>query len=127
LSFLAETDTDNAIASVASLTPAPTIVIVDSIQTMYTADLTGMAGSVGQIRESAYRWQRLAKEQGLTVILVGHVTKEGAIAGPRSSNTWSIRFCTRGDKNHQFRILRSQKNRFGSVDEVGVFLMTDKG
>ena len=128
LSFLPETDTDSAIASVVNLTPAPTLIIVDSIQTMYTADLTGMAGSVGQIRESAYRWQRLAKEQGLTVILVGHVTKEGAIAGPKVlEHLVDTVLYLEGDKNHQFRILRSQKNRFGSVDEVGVFLMTDKG
>ncbi len=128
LSFLPETDTDSAVASVASLTPVPAIVIVDSIQTMYTADLSGMAGSVGQIRESAYRWQRLAKEQGLTVILVGHVTKEGAIAGPKVlEHLVDTVLYLEGDKNHQFRILRGQKNRFGSVDEVGVFLMTDKG
>jgi len=95
---------------------------------MYTADLTGMAGSVGQIRESAYRWQRLAKEQGLTVILVGHVTKEGAIAGPKVlEHLVDTVLYLEGDRNHQFRILRGQKNRFGSVDEVGVFLMTDKG
>lgn len=126
--FLPETDTDSAIAGVASLTPKPVLIIVDSIQTMYTADLTGMAGSVGQIRESAYRWQRLAKEQGLTVILVGHVTKEGAIAGPKVlEHLVDTVLYLEGDKNHQFRILRSQKNRFGSVDEVGVFLMTDKG
>ena len=128
LSFLPETDTDSAIASVVNLTPAPTLIIVDSIQTMYTDDLTGMAGSVGQIRESAYRWQRLVKEQGVTVILVGHVTKEGAIAGPKVlEHLVDTVLYLEGDKNHQFRILRSQKNRFGSVDEVGVVLMTDKG
>ncbi|MBU2051895.1 DNA repair protein RadA [Patescibacteria group bacterium] len=128
LSFLPETDTDSAIASVASLTPAPALIIVDSIQTMFTADLTGMAGSVGQIRESAYRWQRLAKEQGMTVILVGHVTKEGAIAGPKVlEHLVDTVLYLEGDKHHSFRILRGQKNRFGSVDEVGVFLMTDKG
>jgi len=101
---------------------------VDSIQTMATTDLTGMAGSVGQVRESAFRLLNFAKETGTVVFLVGHVTKEGAIAGPKVlEHLVDTVLYLEGDKNHVFRILRCQKNRFGPVDEVGVFTMAASG
>lgn len=138
LNFLASTDVDAVVEEIKNLVvrPAspkasrgrPSLVIVDSVQTMATGDLTGMAGSVGQIRECAYRLLNMAKELGVPVFLVGHVTKEGAIAGPKIlEHLVDTVLYLEGDKRHEFRILRSQKNRFGSVDEVGVFLMTDKG
>lgn len=124
LSFLPTTDVDELIASAGR----PGLLIVDSIQTMSTVDLTGMAGSVGQIRECSYRLLNFAKETGVVVFLVGHVTKEGAIAGPKIlEHLVDTVLYLEGDKRHEFRILRSQKNRFGSVDEVGVFQMTDRG
>jgi len=124
LSFLATTDVDEAV----SQSGKPAMMIVDSIQTMATADLAGTAGSVGQIRECAYRLQQIAKERGVPIFLVGHVTKEGAIAGPKIlEHLVDTVLYLEGDKNHVFRILRCQKNRFGSVDEVGVFTMSESG
>jgi len=128
LSFLAETNVDEIIASVQSIGKKPSLVIVDSIQTVRTDDLSGMAGSVGQVRECSYRLLNMAKEMGIPVFLVGHVTKVGTIAGPKVlEHLVDTVLYLEGDKKHTFRILRAQKNRFGSVDEVGVFLMTDRG
>lgn len=128
LSFLSETNVDEVIASVQSMTKKPGLVIVDSVQTMNTEDLTGMAGSVGQVRECSHRLLKMAKELNVPVFLVGHVTKQGAIAGPKVlEHLVDTVLYLEGDKKHVFRILRAQKNRFGSVDEVGVFLMSDKG
>jgi len=128
LSFLPETNVDEVIASVQSMGKKPNLVIVDSIQTMKTDDLSGMAGSVGQVRECSYRLLNMAKELNIPVFLVGHVTKMGAIAGPKVlEHLVDTVLYLEGDKKHTFRILRAQKNRFGSVDEVGVFLMTDNG
>jgi DNA repair protein RadA/Sms len=103
-------------------------VIVDSIQTVYLEDLTSAAGSVGQVREGALRLLRLAKELGIPMFLVGHVTKEGAIAGPRVlEHIVDAVLYLEGDRFHQYRLLRGVKNRFGSTDEVGVFEMTQTG
>ncbi len=124
LSFLPTTDVDEVIAQAGN----PKLMIVDSVQTMATTDLTGMAGSVGQVRESAFRLLNFAKETGTVVFLVGHVTKEGAIAGPKVlEHLVDTVLYLEGDKHHEFRILRSQKNRFGPVDEVGVFTMAGNG
>ncbi|MCG2691355.1 DNA repair protein RadA [Microgenomates group bacterium] len=132
LSFLPTTDVDEVIAQAGRpASPSqggPALMIVDSIQTMATTDLTGMAGSVGQVRESAFRLLNFAKETGTVVFLVGHVTKEGAIAGPKVlEHLVDTVLYLEGDKNHVFRILRAQKNRFGPVDEVGVFTMSAGG
>jgi len=128
LSFLPVTDVDEVIASISGMTKKPDLVIMDSVQTLSTGDLTGMAGSVGQVRECSYRLLNMAKKTGITVFLVGHVTKQGAIAGPKVlEHLVDTVLYLEGDKRHVFRILRAQKNRFGSVDEVGVFLMSDKG
>jgi DNA repair protein RadA/Sms len=124
LSFLPTTDVDDVIVSAGD----QKLLIVDSIQTMATQDLTGMAGSVGQIRECAFRLLNYAKETGTVVFLVGHITKEGVIAGPKIlEHLVDTVLYLEGDRRHEFRVLRSQKNRFGSIDEVGVFLMTGKG
>lgn len=128
LLFLAETNADAAIETVRQMKLKPGLVIIDSIQTMQTEDLSGMAGSVGQVRECSYRLLNLAKKLAIPVFLVGHVTKEGAIAGPKVlEHLVDTVLYLEGDKRHQFRILRAQKNRFGSVDEVGVFTMSDQG
>jgi DNA repair protein RadA/Sms len=106
----------------------PRLVIVDSIQTVYLADLTSAAGSVSQVREGALRLLRMAKESGIPMFLVGHVTKEGAIAGPRVlEHIVDAVLYLEGDRFHQYRLLRGVKNRFGSTDEVGVFEMTQTG
>ena len=106
----------------------PSLVIVDSIQTMETDELTSVAGSVGQVRESAHRLQRLAKSLHIPIILVGHVTKEGTVAGPKTlEHLVDVVLNLEGDSSTNFRILRGVKNRFGATDEVGIFEMEDKG
>ncbi|HAA91755.1 MAG TPA: DNA repair protein RadA [Rhodospirillaceae bacterium] len=106
----------------------PDVVVIDSIQTMYIEGLESAPGTVAQIRASAQELIRLAKRRGFALLLVGHVTKEGAIAGPRVlEHMVDTVLYFEGDRGHQFRILRSVKNRFGATDEIGVFEMTDKG
>lgn len=104
------------------------LVIIDSIQTMETTDLSGVAGSVGQVREGAHRLQKLAKSLHLPIFIVGHITKDGSIAGPKTlEHLVDVVLSLEGDANSSFRILRASKNRFGSVDEVGIFEMGEKG
>jgi DNA repair protein RadA/Sms len=106
----------------------PVLVIVDSIQTSHTSDLSSAAGSVSQIRAGASRFQELAKTTGTSIFLVGHVTKEGAIAGPRVlEHIVDTVLYLQGDLYHRYRLLRSVKNRFGATNEVGVFEMTEGG
>jgi DNA repair protein RadA/Sms len=107
---------------------APDVVIVDSIQTMYVDTLDSAPGTVGQVRASAQELIRVAKRRGFALLLVGHVTKEGAIAGPKVLEHMVDTVLTfEGERGHQFRILRAVKNRFGPTDEIGVFEMTDGG
>lgn len=124
--ILAETELEAILARAAELSPR--CLLVDSIQTVYTPDLEGAPGNVGQVRECAARLQRFAKETGTTVFLVGHVTKGGGIAGPRTLEhivDTVLYFEGAGSLDH--RILRATKNRFGSVDEIGVFRMAPEG
>lgn len=126
LSILNETNVDAIIASVEQNSPA--LVIIDSIQTLETQDLTGVAGSVGQVRECAHRLQKLAKASHIPIILVGHVTKEGTVAGPKTlEHMVDVVLSLEGDPTTNFRILRGNKNRFGATDEVGIFEMEDSG
>ncbi|HZL60514.1 MAG TPA: DNA repair protein RadA [Stellaceae bacterium] len=107
---------------------APAVVAIDSIQTMYVDSLDSAPGTVSQVRASAQELIRLAKARGFTVLLVGHVTKEGVIAGPRVlEHMVDTVLYFEGERGHQFRILRAVKNRFGPTDEIGVFEMTDAG
>jgi DNA repair protein RadA/Sms len=102
--------------------------IIDSIQAVYTDDLTSSAGSVGQVRECASKLMRIAKSKGITFFIVGHVTKEGALAGPKVlEHIMDTVLYFEGENQENFRILRSVKNRFGNVSEVGVFEMTGEG
>lgn len=104
------------------------VLIIDSIQTMYVDSLDSAPGTVSQVRASALELIRVAKKTGITVFLVGHVTKEGMIAGPRVlEHMVDTVLYFEGDRGHQFRILRSVKNRFGATDEIGVFEMTQLG
>jgi DNA repair protein RadA/Sms len=108
--------------------PAPEMVIVDSIQTMYVDNLDSAPGTVAQVRASAAELIRLAKGRGFSLLLVGHVTKEGMIAGPRVlEHMVDTVLYFEGERGHQFRILRAVKNRFGPANEIGVFEMTDAG
>jgi DNA repair protein RadA/Sms len=106
----------------------PDIVVIDSIQTMYIDNLDSAPGTVAQVRASAAELIRVAKRRGFTLLLVGHVTKEGLIAGPRVlEHMVDTVLYFEGERGHQFRILRAVKNRFGPTDEIGVFEMTDGG
>ena len=106
----------------------PDFCVVDSVQTMYLPELSSAPGSVSQVRESASILMRYAKENGCGMILVGHVTKEGALAGPRVlEHMVDAVLYFEGDARHEYRLLRAVKNRFGSVNELGVFEMTGKG
>jgi len=107
---------------------APAVVIVDSIQTLHTARVESAPGSVAQVRESAALLASAAKSHGAALVLVGHVTKEGAIAGPRVlEHLVDVVLAFEGDRGHPFRLLRAAKNRFGSTSEVGVFTMSEAG
>jgi DNA repair protein RadA/Sms len=124
--ILTENDLD-AICEAISADP-PLLVIIDSIQTVTDAGFEGSAGSVTQVRESAARLMRLAKEIGVPIFLVGHVTKDGAIAGPRVlEHIVDTVLYLEGDRRQELRILRAMKNRFGSAEEIGVFAMGEAG
>jgi DNA repair protein RadA/Sms len=106
----------------------PQVLVIDSIQTMYNPELTSAPGSVSQVRESTVRLMMMAKKTGIPTLLVGHVTKDGAIAGPKLlEHMVDTVLYFEGDRNHIFRILRAVKNRFGSTNEIGVFEMKDQG
>ena len=110
------------------VTSKPDVLVIDSIQTMFNADLSSAPGSVSQVRESAMRLMLMAKKSNIPTFLVGHVTKEGAIAGPRLlEHMVDTVLYFEGDRSHVFRILRAVKNRFGSTNEIGVFEMKEKG
>ncbi|WP_067787691.1 DNA repair protein RadA [Paraurantiacibacter namhicola] len=106
----------------------PALLIIDSIQTMHSDTIEGAPGTVSQVRGCAFELIRYAKENGCALVLVGHVTKDGNIAGPRVlEHMVDVVMSFEGERSHQFRILRSLKNRFGAVDEIGVFAMAAKG
>jgi DNA repair protein RadA/Sms len=106
----------------------PDVVVIDSIQTVYSEQLTSAPGSVAQVRECAAQLTRIAKSSDITMILVGHVTKEGALAGPRVlEHIVDTVLYFEGDTHSSFRLIRAFKNRFGAVNELGVFAMTEKG
>ena len=124
--IVAETDLDTVLATVQA--ERPDVCVVDSVQVLHAASLTGAPGSVGQVREVAGRLMRLAKERGIAVVLVGHVTKEGALAGPRLlEHLVDCVLSFEGERERTYRTLRALKNRFGSTNEAGVFEMRDEG
>lgn len=129
--LLDATDVDAIISTVEQLAEggnAPGLLIIDSIQTMFTSDLSGMAGSVGQVRESASRLVKLAKRYHIPVIIVGQVTKEGSVAGPAAlMHIVDTVLWFEGEKTTFLRLIRSVKNRFGPTDEIGIFQMAEKG
>ena len=106
----------------------PALIVIDSIQTMYSDQIEGAPGTVSQVRGCAFELIRHAKESGAALVLVGHVTKDGSIAGPRVlEHMVDVVMAFEGERSHQYRILRSLKNRFGPVDEIGVFAMAGQG
>ena len=126
LYVLSETNLDAAMVHIKALSPR--VLIVDSIQTMFSPSIASASGSVSQVREVTLSLMRFAKETGTTVFLVGHVTKDGGIAGPRVlEHMVDCVLYFEGDRHQSYRILRAVKNRFGSTNEIGVFDMGDKG
>ncbi len=126
LLLLSNTNTDLIADIIQKINPA--LVIIDSIQTMESENVSGLSGSVGQVRYAAFQFIRLAKTQNIPVVMVGHVTKEGMVAGPMVlSHMVDTVLFLEGEKFTATRILRSLKNRFGPVDEVGIFAMIDTG
>lgn len=126
LLVVSEIDIDAILNMIANL--KPDVLVVDSIQTMFNAELTSAPGSVSQVRESTVQLMLVAKKTGIPIFLVGHVTKDGAIAGPRMlEHMVDTVLYFEGDGGHAFRVLRAVKNRFGSTNEIGVFEMNDSG
>jgi len=126
VNVLAETQLEKIIATLQA--QSPQVAVIDSIQTVYSDQLTSAPGSVAQVRECAAHLTRLAKSSGTTVVLVGHVTKEGALAGPRVlEHMVDTVLYFEGDTHSSYRLVRAIKNRFGAVNEIGVFAMTEKG
>ncbi len=124
--ILAETNLDEVCATLEQ--ERPDVCVVDSVQTLYAPELGSAPGSVAQVREAAGRFLRVAKEQGIATFLVGHVTKEGAVAGPRVlEHLVDCVLQFEGDRYRSHRVLRAVKNRFGSTNELGVFEMTSAG
>ena len=124
--ILAETELETVCATLER--ELPDVCVIDSVQTLYASELGSAPGSVGQVREAATRLLRVAKENGVATILVGHVTKDGAVAGPRVlEHLVDCVLQFEGDRYHAHRILRAAKNRFGSTNELGVFEMTGAG
>ena len=126
LMFLGETNIDNIQEAIFSINPK--LVIIDSIQTMYSEEITSAAGTVSQVREITARIMRMCKDNGITTIIIGHVTKDGNIAGPRVlEHMVDTVLYLEGERYFSYRILRSVKNRFGSTNEVGMFEMKNEG
>ena len=126
LQLMAETDVDAILASAESLQPK--ILVVDSIQVVHSDTLTSAPGSVSQVRDCASQLTRYAKQTGTVLILVGHVTKDGSLAGPKVlEHMIDCSILLEGDHDTRYRTLRGQKNRFGAVNELGIFAMTDTG
>ena len=124
--ILAETELDTVCATLER--ERPEVCVIDSVQTLYSAELGSAPGSVAQVREAASRLLRVAKESGVATFLVGHVTKDGVVAGPRVlEHLVDCVLQFEGDRYHAYRILRAVKNRFGSTNELGVFEMTGEG
>lgn len=126
LSVLPETDVDAVIATIKDTKPS--LAIIDSIQTLQTSDLDAVPGSISQVRECAHRLQNLAKTTHIPIFLVGHITKDGTVAGPKTlEHLVDVVLSLEGDPLSNYRILRTTKNRFGATDEVGIFSMEEEG
>jgi DNA repair protein RadA/Sms len=126
IELLAEVQLEAIVAAINATSPE--IVVIDSVQTVYTEALASAPGSVAQVRECAAQLTRLAKQRGIVVLFVGHVTKEGAIAGPRVlEHIVDTVLYFEGDPHSSFRLVRAIKNRFGAANELGVFAMTERG
>ncbi len=127
IQLAAATSVRDILTTLGAMAP-PALLVIDSIQTMHSDQIEGAPGTVSQVRGCAFELIRYAKENGVALVLVGHVTKDGTIAGPRVlEHMVDVVMSFEGERSHQYRILRSLKNRFGPVDEIGVFAMAGQG
>ncbi|MFZ9395965.1 MAG: DNA repair protein RadA [Erythrobacter sp.] len=127
LQLASETSVRDILTTLGQMAP-PALLVIDSIQTMYSDTIEGAPGTVSQVRGCAFELIRYAKENGVSLVLVGHVTKDGTIAGPRVlEHMVDVVMSFEGERSHQYRILRALKNRFGAIDEIGVFAMAAEG
>lgn len=127
IQLASETSVRDILTTLGRMAP-PSLLVIDSIQTMYSDTIEGAPGTVSQVRGCAFELIRYAKEHGVALVLVGHVTKDGSIAGPRVlEHMVDVVMSFEGERSHQYRILRALKNRFGAVDEIGVFSMVSEG
>jgi len=128
IKLLTETNIDSISTFISNANFSPSLIIVDSIQTIYSENFPSTAGSLVQVRECALKLQKLAKETDIPIILIGHVTKEGAVAGPKTlEHMVDVVMYLEGEKYHGTRILRTAKNRFGATDEIGIFEFESTG
>ena len=126
IKFLSETNAEKIIATIKEL--KPDLVIIDSIQTIYSSGIAGESGSLNQIRGSAVNFLEAAKTNNIAIILIGHITKDGSLAGPKAlEHIVDTVLYLETETNHGYRVLRATKNRFGSINEIGIFEMTAKG
>ena len=126
IKFLSETNAEKIIATIKEL--KPNLVIIDSIQTIYSSGIAGESGSLNQIRGSAVNFLEAAKTNNIAIILIGHITKDGSLAGPKAlEHIVDTVLYLETETNHGYRVLRATKNRFGSINEIGIFEMTAKG
>src|SRR3989339_66916 len=126
IKFIGETDVDKVVAGLIDLKPS--VAVIDSVQTVYSSELPGEAGGINQIRAAAVKFLEIAKRRNIAVILVGHITKDGGVAGPKQlEHVVDTVIYLESDPARDFRILRATKNRFGSVNELGIFEMTGEG
>lgn len=127
IQLASETSVRDILTTLGQMNP-PALLVIDSIQTMYSDTIEGAPGTVSQVRGCAFELIRYAKENDVALVLVGHVTKDGSIAGPRVlEHMVDVVMSFEGERSHQYRILRALKNRFGAVDEIGVFAMESEG
>ena len=127
IKLAAATSVRDILTTLGTMEP-PALLVIDSIQTMHSDTIEGAPGTVSQVRASAFELIRYAKQNGVALILVGHVTKDGSIAGPRVlEHMVDVVMSFEGERSHQYRVLRALKNRFGAVDEIGVFAMAGAG
>lgn len=126
INIFSQTNIDEIVAEIEFLTPD--VIVIDSIQTAYHPDIDSLPGSVSQVRECGLRFMQIAKSRNIPIFIIGHITKEGAIAGPKTlEHMVDTVLYIEGDKDHFYRILRADKNRFGSTNEIGIFEMKEDG
>jgi len=128
INFISETNVEKILATIIKNTALPLLIIIDSIQTVYSSEIPGEAGSVNQIRATTVKFLEIAKKHNIPIMLIGHITKDGQVAGPKTlEHIVDTVIYLETENTHNYRIMRGTKNRFGSIDELGIFAMKETG